>query len=150
MRQYEKLKNKINELVNKINELVIVSNNTTIKISEIIDKINRLVRISNHTNIIISEINEDIIDALNCYILDNRNEISAKDIETLTENDDICNPKYLFAIKDLREDKIIFSARGGAYKTFKNAKIGIDKLVSKSNGRKTKDDYKIIVWKRMD
>lgn len=146
MRQYEKLKNKINELVDKINELDRVSNNTTIKINEIVDKINKLIR----ANTIISEVSEDIADALNCYISDDGNEVSQKDIETLTENDDICNPKYLFAIKDLNEDKIIFSARGGPYKTLKNAKLGINKLVSKSNGRKTKDDYKIIAWERMD
>ena len=139
MRRYEKLKN-------KINELVIVSNNTTMKINEIVDKINKLVR----ANTIISEVSEDIVDALNCYILDDRNEVLQKDIETFTENDDICNPKYLFAIKDLSEDKIIFSARGGAYKTLKNARVGIDKLVSKSDGRKSKDNYKIITWKRMD
>lgn len=150
MKRYEKLENQINEIVDKINELIIVSNNTNITISKIIDKINRLVRISNNTNTIISEINEGVIDALNCCISDNRNEVLQKDIETLTENDDICNPKYLFAIKDLNEDKIIFSARGGAYKTLKNAKLGINKLVSKSNGRKTKDDYKIIAWERMD
>ena len=85
-----------------------------------------------------------------CPISDKEVEMLNMDIETFTENDDICNPKYLFAIKDLNEDKIVFSARGGAYKTLKNAKLGIDKLVSKSNGIKTKDDYKIIAWKRMD
>lgn len=109
MKQYKKLKNKINELIEKINKLI-------------------------RANTIISEVSEDIADALNCYISDDENEVLQKDIETFTENDDICNPKYLFAIKDLKEDKIVFSARGGAYKTLKNAKLGIDKLVLKSNG----------------
>lgn len=146
MKQYKKLKNKINELIEKINELIRASNDRTVIMSS---KINEVITSTNDTYAKILEMN-DKISKWNCPISDKEVEMLNMDIKAFTENEDICNPKYLFAIKDLKEDKIVFSARGGAYKTLKNAKLGIDKLVSKSNGRKLKDDYKIIAWKLMD
>ena len=146
MKQYKKLKSKLNEVIEKINQLITATNDRTVTMSS---KINDVIASTNDTYAKILEMN-DKISTWNCPISDKEAEMLNADVKTFTENADICNPKYLFAIKDLCNDKIIFSARGGAYKTLKNARAGINKMVANSAGARTRNDYEIIAWERME
>ena len=66
MKQYKKLKNKINELIEKINELIRASNDRTVIMSS---KINEVITSTNDTYAKILEMN-DKISKWNCPISD--------------------------------------------------------------------------------